>query len=232
MRRSRYRTKLANSEFASCKQTFPFSTLNNNQAYVDYEVSLARSIRASQIGQGYKEFRISKVEYLFKPLVDTFIPSAPGLGAGIPYLYAMVDKAGTLTDFNSADQLREAGAKPRRFDDKTLRVAFKPAVLNYAYDKNNLGNAWSKPTVSPWLSTAKFADATQPWTASSIDHLGLAWIVDGGGSSGYQLEITIHYQFRKPNYITQTTTLEGSPVKAIQVGGEKDTTGPTGAAPV
>lgn len=213
MRRAR-RAMRPRTEFATCKETYEFATLQNNMAYQDTQVSLARYLRASSIARGYQQFRITKVEYMFKPLVDTFSSDNPSLGAGIPYLFAVVDKTGTFSAFQNSQQLREAGAKPRRFDDKTLRVSYKPAVLDYVYDKNNSSNSWAKPITSPWLSTNKNNDgSTTIWNPSSIDHLGIAWMVEGGLNtvSSYQLEVTAHFEFRKPLYLVDSSR-ESDPI--------------------
>lgn len=212
--RTGYRSRLAKSEFASMKETYEFATLDNNTGYIDYENALARNSRASQIAQGYREYRITKVEYIFKPTLDTF--QGPMLGGStIPYLYAMVDRVGALADFTTADQLREMGAKPRRLDDKSLRVVFKPAVLEYTLDKNGSSNQFARPLVSPWLSTDKnnSVDPAGPgWAPSSIDHLGLAWILESGGGNTvlnqYNVEVVTHFQFRKPN-LNKPVGMEG-----------------------
>lgn len=204
-------------EFATCKETYEFATLQNNTAYQDTQVSLARYLRATSIARGYQQFRITKVEYQFKPLTDTYASDNPSLGAGIPYLFAVVDKTGQFSAYQNVQQLREAGAKPRRFDDKTLRVTYKPAVLDYVYDKNNASNSWAKPVTSPWLSTNKNNDgSTAIWNPSSIDHLGIAWYVDGGLTtiSSYKLEVTAHFEFRKPLWLVDSSVAAAPP--AIQ----------------
>lgn len=196
-------------EFATMRQTYPFSTLQNGIAYSDFQISLARSNRAVQIAKAYREYRIPKVEFLFKPLVDTFASDNPSLGSGVPYIYTLVDPTGSFSTFNSGVQMREAGAVPRRFDDKTVSVSFVPSVLDYVYDKNNTSNTWAKPMKAPWLATNKGNFASGAWAPSSIDHLGMVWIVEGGNSnSGYQVECVIHYEFRKPAFLSQPTSAE------------------------
>lgn len=199
-RKAGYRSKLAKSEFASMKETYEFAALPVTGAYVDYQNSLARNARASIVGRGYREYRITKMEYIFKPTLDTF---AFNSGAIVPYLYAMVDRTGNLADFTTADQLRELGAKPRRLDDKIVRVSFKPSVLGYALDRGQQSNEFAKPMISPWLTTDNSNDTVPGgpgWTPSTVDHLGLAWIVDGNSTAAnYIVEVVTHFQFRKPN---------------------------------
>lgn len=206
-------------EWAEMKETHTFATLPSNSAYFDYATSLARFQRASQIGHNYREFRITKVEYLFQPLVDTFTQGDFSSNTSqVPYLYAMVDKTGTFRDFNTAEDLQQAGCKPRRLDDKTLRVIYKPAVLSYAHDRDNNSNLWAQPRISPWLSCDKFNDTgtSTTYVASSIDHLGLAWIVDAQPGVKYQLKQTVYFQFRKPGLHDDTPGEEGGSAPPAQ----------------
>lgn len=189
-------------ERASCKETHEFALLDSNTAYLDYQTSLARCERASAIAKGYQEYRIAKVEYHFIPLVDTYLPGQ----YPIPQLYAKIDKSGALGDVLGVSQMVQSGAKPRRFDDKNIVYKFKPAALQYARDASNGTNAWAMPKTSPWLSTNHNNTTGNAWTASSIDHLGIVWVVDCKPPSGqpviqYTVREVIHYQFRKPNVL-------------------------------
>lgn len=180
------------------KETHTFSTLDANVAYRDYQCSLARFGRASLLGKAFREFRITKVEYIFKANVDTY---QGGGNSIVPNLFTCIDKTGSMGGVLTTEQFRRVGAKPRRFDDKNITVSYRPAVLQYAYDLNNNTNAWAAPKVSPWLSCDKFNDSTTNWQASSIDHLGLVWIVDQPGGTEtvqYHVEMVAHFQFRKP----------------------------------
>lgn len=206
-RRRMYRRKAPSREMASLKEVHQFTTLDCNTAYRDYQTSLARYQRASNVAQAYREFRITKLEYQFIPLVDTFTQTDYVSGISkVPQLYTMIDKTGAFGDFTLGEELERAGAKPRRLDDKNLFVRFKPCVLNFAYDANNLTNPWTKPIVSPWLSCDKWNTLTgQPFAPSSTDHLGLVWIVDAQAAIKYEVRCTAHFQFRKPALIASST---------------------------
>lgn len=203
MRRAR---KTIRSEMAALKETFEFAQLTTGAAYYDYTNSLARYARASLVAQGYREFRITKVEYRFKPAADTF----PTGGTSLPYLYAMVDKTGSMRDFNTVEEIVSAGAKARRLDDKTIVYSYKPATLQYNRDESSPGNnqaLWAKPIISPWLACDRLNDDPNPpagagFAPSSIDHLGLVWIVatSTGSPIGYTLEVVSHFEFRKPSW--------------------------------
>lgn len=212
----RRRAPRMRNEVASLTETHQFAALTTGAPYYDYNTNLARYKRATQVAQAYREFRITKVTYRFKPAVDTFTPG----GTTIPYLYAIVDKTGSMRDFNTALEITTAGAKARRLDDKTVTVSFKPATLAYQRDETGGSNLWAKPMVSPWLSCDKLNDE-QPgvlgWSPSNIDHLGIAWIADvsSGAAIGYTLECTAHFEFRKPSWTVEAKA-EGD-VKAMQV---------------
>lgn len=210
--RRRPRRMVKTNDYARCVETHEFATLNANTAYFDYATSLARCERASAIARGYQEFRIKKVEYHFIPMTDTFLPGQNT----VPQLYFRIDKTGALNDFTSVSQLVQTGCKPRRMDDKNIVVKFAPGVLTYARDAVNATNPWSEPKISPWLTTNKNNLSTVSWSASSIDHLGLAWFVEqintGGAVTTYSLREVVHFEFRKP--LVLTTSSEEPP--AIQ----------------
>ena len=194
-RKTGYKSKLAQSEFASLKETHEFVTLNSLTAYRDMTISLARFPRASAVASGYQEYRITKVEYKWKPLLDTF---APG-GNPVPYMYVLIDRTGANSAITSENQYVAAGCKAIRLDDKIINRSFKPAVLNYALDAVQATNLYAKPMISPWLSTnANNTLTASGWTPSSTDHLGLEWFVSAAASTSYKVEMVAHFQFRKP----------------------------------
>lgn len=195
-RKTGYKSKLAKSEFASLKETYEFSTLSSTVAYRDMTLSLARFARASAVASGYQEYRITKVEYRWKPLLDTF---APG-GNPVPYMYILIDRTGANSDITSENQFIAAGCKVIRLDDKIITRSYKPAVLNYAYDAIQGTNAYAKPIISPWLATnANNTSISSGWAPSSTDHLGLEWFVSAAPNTFYKVELTAHFQFRKPS---------------------------------
>ena len=158
--------------------------------------------------------------YQFIPLIDTFTQNDYATTTSqVPQLYWMIDKTGAFADFNTAEDLQQAGAKPRRLDDKTISISFKPAVLDYVYDKSHNTNSWARPITSPWLSCDKFNDGGTGtvYAPSSIDHLGLAWIVDAPPAVKYNIKVTAHFQFRKPALHDDNPATENLPA-AQQIG--------------
>lgn len=188
---------------------------NNNVAYSLKNFSLTNSQRAKSVAAAYQYYRIAKVECMWKPQADTFIAQQSGGGSqvSIPYLYYLIDKANTLPVAWSLSMLRSAGAKPRRLDDKTLRVAFKPACYVGSTDSPVTGGLVTENSAmirtSPWLTTnANAGDGTSGvgWQPSSVDHHGLSFFIEqttqAAGMIPALLTIRIHYQFKKPVWST------------------------------
>jgi len=188
-------------EYASAKQTIELPNDSVNTLYQLTNVALNQFDRLSQIAGCYQFFRINLIEMKFKPSQDTFIAG----GTTVPYFLHLIDKdevlipVGGLTGFN---QIRDAGAVPIRFDDKTLTVRWKPRVPqviaadNSTFPTLNWGMA-SK--VSPWLATNHIANQDPgAFTPSRVPHKGLYYGVQQDvGSGDYSVEITVHAQFRK-----------------------------------
>ena len=120
------------NDIAAVSETFMFSDMNMNTIYADYGCSLFQHERARTVAQAYQEFRIKLVEYRFKPQSDTYIPQ-PG-STSVPYLYYLVDKLRSNNGLQTVDAFTQAGAKALRFDDKTITIKYKPAVLLDSWD--------------------------------------------------------------------------------------------------
>lgn len=215
----KYTRKTKSSEFASLVDEVTLDyQCNNNVAYTMKNFALTNSIRAKSVAAAYQYYRISKVELLWKPQADTFIAQQSGGGSqvSIPYLYYLIDKANTLPVAWSLSMLRSAGAKPRRLDDKTLRVAFKPACYVGSTDSPVAGSLVTENSAmirtSPWLTTnANAGDGTSGvgWQPSSVDHHGLAFFIEqttqAAGMIPALMTVRIHYQFKKPVWSTAPT---------------------------
>ncbi len=207
---------LANSEFASMKQTIALSNDQMNTIFKLEDISLSAFDRAVQVARAYQYFRMTKVEVQFKPFVDTFTNATT---QSVPYLYYMVIKNDAV-DLTSFNQLRDAGAKPVRFDDRTKVVRWKPSVQNQVIGEDALGiptvTAWSEWKTSPWLSTSS-QPATDSiiWQPSKVPHKGLIYGVQEDFSTVtqyYEVTITAHFQFKKP--LGMTGIVAGSTVVA------------------
>lgn len=159
--------------------------------YANRAFQLADFTRASAIAANYASFRISKITMKFKPLADTFV-TAPG-GVGVPYFYSMLDKSGAIPLNAALENLKQMGAKPRRFDDKTISVSWRPSVLTADLTTVPAGNvAGSQYKLSPTLSTnANAGNPTVPWAPSVVDHLGIYWYVEQANGQGNQYNVEV-----------------------------------------
>lgn len=207
--------RITKGEFASCKVTHNLGYCTNTIPYKYSEFSLMGYPRAAAIAESYQFYRMTLVEVKFIPTADTYIA---GTTAGeIPHLYYQIDKADTLPYNFSVNSLLQMGSKPIRFDDKVITTRFKPSVCWKALDENGAGSNFAMTRTSPWLSTndANTSDFS-PWAPSSVDHHGIAWSVEGGvAGQNYIVEITVHFQFKKPLY--EQAPAEGQPV-AVNLG--------------
>lgn len=192
-------------DVASCSDTLGFISVLPNTPYTMQNISLSNSARAKTIAQGYQFYRITKVEVKWKPYVDTFTAANT---LSVPNLYYMIDKANTFPSNVTVDSLKQAGAKPRRLDDKIISTKFSPAV-HLASDDGAPGPATTVETagmtkVSPWITTnANAGGVGMVWSPNSVDHRGLIFYVEqqsaaGGGVGVCSVEVILHFQFKKP----------------------------------
>lgn len=203
--RVQYKGKLANSEFASAKQTLQLNNDNVNVLYTLYDMQLNQFDRLKQIARAYQYYRITKIELKLKPFADTFTNAG---GNSVPYLFWLIDRNESFNFSGSAFQdLRDSGAKPIRFDEKTVNIRWKPSVLQtIPNDQFNppLTQTFMNSRVSPWLPTNRYAGAEvaiNQWDCSIVPHRGLVYGVQQDLSTTpwqYGTEITMHVQFKKP----------------------------------
>lgn len=197
-------------EFASAKQNIELSNDPVNQVYRIDDINLKAFDRLVQIARAYQYFRFTKVVMKFKPLVDTFAiqGTGPGTFQSVPYLYTLINKSDTLNDMaiNGFNALRDAGCKPRRFDDKTITVTWRPTVAQgVSLAENNNTSTYATYRTSPWLSTnanVMLPGGVTTWDASTVPHLGLLYGVEQSNTGDqvlpYSVELEVHAQFKKP----------------------------------
>jgi len=199
-------------EWASCTESMSLNritglTYEMNGMYGFNATQLAYFVnRAVPIAQSYQHFKIKRVLMEFKPQYDTFAPTpgAPtGQGFSVPNLFYMINKSGSIPNNPTVDNLRSMGAKPIRFDDKIIKIAWRPSVLQE--NSGTLGDIGSSYKVSPWLSTSANANAVGAWNPSTVSHLGIYWTVQRNGvippgtaELVYDIQITVEFQFKKP----------------------------------
>lgn len=171
-----------------------------NTMYANRAFQLADFPRAAAIAANYASFRIAKITMRFKPINDTYVP---GVGApGVPYHYHQLDKSGAVPSTTTLENLKQMGAKPKRFDDKTIVVSWKPAVLTADLTLAGVGSvAGSQYKLSPVLSTnANAGNPAVAWAPSVVDHLGLFWYVEQANGVGnqYEVECEVQFYFMRP----------------------------------
>lgn len=187
--------------------------------YNMYNLSLSQFTRAAEIGKNYQFFRIKNVKLTFKPLADTFQAGAAG---ALPYLYYLIDKNGIAQNYTSAEQLKRSGAVPHRFDDKSIIVNYRPAVLE-AVELENVAftSVFNKHKISPWLTTSDNAyQGVAPWEASGVDHLGIKWCLESDTTTQYRIELQVEFQFKKALITAPPTGEALEVVEVFQTDGE------------
>lgn len=210
--RSKGGKRMPKQQIATVKQTLSFKpgTQRFNELYTIYNAALSNSTRAMKVAEAYQEYRISKVVIRWKPQQDTF----GGTNGSVPYLHYVVDKLGTFQNGTGLNfrSLRETGCKVIRFDDKSVTLTVKPAVLSAVTTNTYNANPnlqFTAMRVSPWLNTNNTPlQQSGPWTPNSVDHGGIIYGVEQdhvstSGLNQYDVDIEVYYQFRKPRAMTQ-----------------------------
>jgi len=182
--------KAPTGSFASRQETFSIAA-TDGVVYDLNTLSLAQLPVSSQLANFYQYYRITSIQMRFKPVYDTFLAPGAGSAPALPYLYFLFDKSGSLGSLNAV-QFEESGAKPQRFDDKTLIRKWRPSVLT-----TDGSGTVSQFKVSPWLPTHD----TSGTNVNVVNHLGAVWYMskmNGVDSTTYDIDVTVTVQFRKP----------------------------------
>jgi len=201
--RRKARRSGTNPEWASANQAITLSQDSMNIVYRMDDINLAVFDRLANIAKSYQYYRFNKVDVIFTPLQDTFTDSNV---QSVPYIYKLLMKGDAL-DAGTFNKLRDAGCKPIRFDDKTIKISFKPFVQNAVIQQDSVGGApvlpaWALSKASPWLATSYAPqDQNLTWTPSTVPHKGLLYGVEQQNSTSthyYVVTIVAHAQFKKP----------------------------------
>ena len=202
-------------EMCTIKETYAIGAINANEP-VEPVVQLQGFQRALDIADTFQEYRISKVEYSYTPLYDTFNAAA---GSGIdlvtvPKLYTKVQTVETPESY-TLDYLIAQGAKPIRMDDKIIRHTYRPHVLQAALLAEAGDLATSKRAVkSPWLSThSSSATGTPILMDNTIHRTHNFWIQQEVTSTATRpvctLEVNVYFEFRKPWTLAAAAPTDG-----------------------
>lgn len=197
------------NDVATCVDNIGTIAIVPNTMYFANNIALTNSARAKAIAQAYQFYRITKVEFKWKPLLDTFTSAT---NITVPQLYYRIDKANTLPlGFATLDTLKRSGCKPRRLDENNLTVSFAPAVHIGSDDGGATGPATTVETaaltkVSPWLTTNANAGSQGQWSPNSVDHRGLVYYIEQSSIQAppnnvvASMDVVVHYEFKKPQW--------------------------------
>jgi len=195
---------MSQPEKASCSVTKTLVKCITNQMYMYNSFNLSDYDRAVAIAKNYQRFRITGIKLTWKPEYDTF-QAGTGSSATKPYLYYMIDKSGSIPDNVTLEGLKQAGAKPHRFDEKPLSVSWKPSVLQETSGAGFLAQG-SGYKISPLLATSANPASVGVWNPSTINHLGIKWYMETAGTSlDVYVEAEVQFEFYKANFPSLTS---------------------------
>lgn len=219
LRRRRMGRKGNVPEWASLSETVQVSSDTIGTVYNNNDVQLAMFTRAAAVGQGYQFFRIKKLTYKMTPLLDTFASTG---NTQVPYLYWVINKSGSEYPAITRQWFLANGAKPVRFDDKTVTIKYAPNVVLDVLEAQT-PSATEQPNFgkrSPWLNTTKDAFLNQPYAPSQVSHTGHYLLVESPGSAvpmTYETYLTAEFEFKKPNAaITTSDPSAQAPVTVVK----------------
>lgn len=184
------------------QQTLPSVPLLANAPY-RISVGGLTGLRALAVAEQFGLYRIAKVVYKYKPQADTFTSNGGALGGSgavtVPYLYWKMNRFADNPAAWALEDIQAMGAKPFRFDDKTISVAYRPNILTgIASGGDNSGSV----KLTPWLNTDSSPE-TPGFAPSDTEHYGhffmIAAATSGDGSTPVgTLDVTIYYEFKNP----------------------------------
>lgn len=174
-------------------------------ANTPYQFNLAGIVgaRAVDIAPNFALYRVAKVLFKYKPNYDTYVSNPAFIGGAgaisVPTLYWKMNRFADDPNAFTADNLRVLGAKPIRFDDKQVTIAYRPNIL---MDNASGGSHSGSVKLTPWLNTDTAPD-TPNFATSTTAHYGHFWYIEaavnGDGSTPVgSLDVTIFYEFKNP----------------------------------
>jgi len=197
-------------------QTLPTVSILANTPY-RISVGGITGERALAVCEQFALYRISKVVFKYKPHYDTFIPQNQGptpsgnFPTTVPLLYWKMNRFADNPAAWALDDIKAMGAKPIRFDDKSLTVAYKPNIL---LSTESGGSDSGQVKMTPWLNTDRSSE-TAVFAASTTEHYGHFYYVDcnlvnnNNDPAIGSLDVTIYYEFKNPR-VEWTPASEGA----------------------
>lgn len=206
--RKRRGQMVGGANIAKLTETIQLTDLNASTPY-DSQIELTLFPRAVSVAQSYQQYRITKVEYRFKPLWDTYT-AADISGTTLPYLYSVMNRNGSSPAYFDQNWLVAQGAKGRRLDDKVLKVIYKPNIVlaGVANTSGAVVDNTGQIKISPWLPTQADTQAQggsnppAPLTGGTNQtiHYGHSFYVEMEGTKikVSQYEVVAHFEFKQP----------------------------------
>jgi len=186
----------------TCKiiETLPSVPILANTPYI-VSVGGITGARAQAVAQQFGLYRIAKVSFKFKPSFDTFdgVNSAANGPVQVPTLYWKMNRFADAPGYFNSSDLKTLGAKPIRFDDKQISLAYRPNILTgIVSGGDNSGSV----KMTPWLNTDQAPD-TPNFVISDTNHYGHFHLVEcamaGNGSLPVgTFDASIVYEFKNP----------------------------------
>ena len=205
-------------------ETIQLQTLTALQPY-DTQFTLQSFDRALDVADNFQEYRITKWSFKYTPLFDTFVGGTGAAANTLPYLYSKL-LAYPPPDTFGLNFLQTMGAKPRRMDDKTIVLSYKPHVLQGGLvpaDTTGISSTFgTKVLRSPWLSThnVTYSGGSSTTNMDNTPHYGHSFYIDKAGIdtafpdvASYELNAVI--EFRKPWDLKAQTPPPGTPQKIV-----------------
>lgn len=199
------RNRVSSGQRATLTVALPIQQMNNAQSY-DFVVNglvlgASGSDRLSRVASSYQDYRISRVSIKFMPCYNTFSGVSTGVGGFVPQLMTKMLDIPAPTTWGE-QYITALGCRTHEITQRDYTVSFAPRVNILA----GLGNASTLASgvmikKAPWISTNGAAQdsANTSWIEDETAHYGLlAWVNTNHGT-GLQYQISVHYQFRKPN---------------------------------
>jgi len=194
-----YRKKTtAPANTATIVETLPPVAIILNLGY-QFEIPGITGDKPIAICEQFGLYRIAKVVHKFTPFFDTYTSAAPGPAASVPNLLWKMNRYADKPPGFVAEDLRNLGAKPIRFDDKTLTVSYRPNIL---LANATAGSVSGSMKMSPWINTDTLPDSPG-FLPSTTNHYGHFYVVEGGITGTIPpnvgtVQTTITYEFKLP----------------------------------
>lgn len=181
--------------YGSAVETFSLSVTAGTS--YNFTTALTDLVRAQVIAREYQHYRITGVEMRFKPQYDTFQAQ---LANTVPSLYWCLDKAGVLGS-PSAPQFEQLGTRQVRLDDRIIVRKYKPGIVQ----ADAVTSLASGLKTSPWIPIIDTATGG----LNAPRHHGCAFLItkmSPGDVLGYDVDVVVHIQFKRPYVATNPGT--------------------------